>query len=414
MAIIPTPVAPLSDPPDTNDPTNFDLRGDTFFQELKDDFQPGMEQLASDAYANTLLCEAAAAGMIATTALAATSTTSLTIGENTSKGPITFAESAREFQKGQWVNVAYTSDPTQAMTGRITAVDNTAKTMTIFVPVGGSDGSGSYSSWVISLGGKMGVDGDVVAQLSVVNPQSGAYTLAATDLGDVVEYTGTGGHTWAGDIGVVGASFNTTILHGGSGVLKLNFSQNIDGKDEIWVYPGESFRVATSATLWKTIGRRKTGILASATATASQTAAAIEGVFSDPELVSLSLRLPFIKHASASTLCAQLKFNGSYVTSTYTSDADATATGGSSEIRLTVTSATRLSGEIRMPNPLSNVAYANTLQANLYASGSTASSDAQGANSSAQTGACQGVKFYPLSVSFDADSDPIYAYINRE
>jgi len=358
--------------------------------------------------------EAASAGMIDATVLTATSTTSRAIGENTSKA-FTFAESGREFVFGQWVNIAYASDATQAMTGRITAVDNTAKTMTVFIPTGGADGAGTYANWIISVGGKIGPDGDEVSHLVPVLAVTGAKTLALTDRGKVLEYTGSG-DTWAGDISVVGADFGVELLHSGTGVLKLNFTQNIDAKDEIWVYPGESFALRSSATLWKTIGRAKRA-LASAVATASQASVAFEAVFGDPELRRLKFKLQgLIGPAASVTIDAQQKFNGSYVTSsnyTWSKINTGGGDGGTTNAALLTSPSSNaaVSGEVDMPNPLANAAGSNPL---IATTGGSLLSLSSGVLNNAQTGACQGVRFLPASGSFAAGSGSIACIIERE
>lgn len=418
MAISPTMIPALSDPPDSDDADNFDDRGDEFFDELRDEFQPAANQQALDSYGNALICEEAAAGMLDATALASTSTTSLTIGENTSKS-LVFAEASRLYQKGQWVNVAYATDPTQAMAGRITAVDNTAKTMTVFVPTGGADGAGTYASWIVSVSSKMGAAGDEVSRLVPVLAVAGAKTLAVTDRSKVLEYTGTGGDTWAGDIGVVGADFAFEVLHSGTGVLKLNFTQNIDAKDEIWVYPGESFAVRTSATLWKTIGRSRGPVLISRTVVGAAVASVdAEAGFGDTEFSRFDLIGQGVSNSTLGASTApllRLKKGGSYLATNYASggfNASGTGSSGSLSSGFDVTNANTgaASNALNFRAQLLGASSALASGQLVTITGQEAGTIWSAHGTQSDTGAVQGVRFIFQTGNVDAGTFEFYGY----
>lgn len=372
-----------------------------------------IKAIGEAAEANASIAEEAAATNLNAAALTATSTTSLSIGANTSKGPIAFAEDDREFQKGQWVNIVYASDATQGMTGRITAVDNDAKTMTVFVPTGGADGAGTYASWIISVGGKMGPDGDQLPYLRPVTEISGAHTLEAADLGCLLVYTGTGGHTWSGDIGVVGEDFAGAVRNDGTGYFTLDFSQDIDGKGSIRVYPGESFSFTSAAAAWKTIGRQMTQVKVVTESCAGVPAVAFETAFSDPETKAMRFRCDEVlgPAAASNALNARLKFGGSYISASNTYKYQQAGSGtNATEMRMNVDqNPGQATGWIDFVNPLDNSVDGPWLDSR--AGNSLTLSTTRATLNIAQSGACQGIQFF-FSGS-NMQSGAITNYIDR-
>ncbi len=137
-------------PPTTNDPANFPTRADAFLSWLA--------TFAAELDTNfpSILSAIEAANVAAANATAyATSTTSLAVSTTATTRSLTFAETGRTFQVGQYVNLAVTaSAAVNYMYGRISAVNNAAKTMTIAVD--GGAGSGTFAAWTISLGAPFG------------------------------------------------------------------------------------------------------------------------------------------------------------------------------------------------------------------------------------------------------------------
>lgn len=122
------------------------------------------------------------------------------------------------------------------------------------------------------LAGLLGTDGTVPtalatlkAPLSGVNPRTGAYTVAASDRGVVIYYTGAGGVTLTlpaittTDFGV---GYDVLVKNMASSAITIarSSTNTIDGATSVVLASGESailFAATTSA--WVTIGRQTTG-----------------------------------------------------------------------------------------------------------------------------------------------------------
>jgi hypothetical protein len=152
----PTPIDPLSTPPSTNDPVNFDIRADDFLGDLPT-FGTQANGLGSVTYANAVEAEASAtaaatsaASAVNATGTSATSTTSLTVG--TGAKALTLAQTGKAFALGQPVVIARTSAPaTVYMAGRISAFNSGTGALTVEVEM--AAGSGTYTDWTIALSG---------------------------------------------------------------------------------------------------------------------------------------------------------------------------------------------------------------------------------------------------------------------
>lgn len=98
---------------------------------------------------------AAGASAAAATALVGTSTTSLTILTN---DYITLTtQTGKQFAAGQWLNVADTGSPNNAMNGQVSSYNSGTGALIVFVS--NSVGSGMFSTWTISASGIQGATG---------------------------------------------------------------------------------------------------------------------------------------------------------------------------------------------------------------------------------------------------------------
>lgn len=119
---------------------------------------------AAAAVAAKVIAEAAAAAAAQSVPSVTVPSTSMSLGTG-SKGPMTTNVTV-PFYKGQLVVVANDADPTKRMTGVVTAASGTS--LTINVPDSSYvDGSGTFTSWRVSLG---------------VKPSGGVPAAADTDL----------------------------------------------------------------------------------------------------------------------------------------------------------------------------------------------------------------------------------------
>lgn len=112
---------------------------------------------ASSASATAAAASAVAAGAsaAAATALVGTSTTSLTI---LSGDYITLTtQTGKQFAAGQWLTVADTGSPNNAMNGQVSSYNSGTGQLVVFSS--SSVGSGTFSTWTISASGVPGVAG---------------------------------------------------------------------------------------------------------------------------------------------------------------------------------------------------------------------------------------------------------------
>lgn len=156
MPTLPVPITTLPTPPSTDDPTDFDARADTFLSDVADPFVGQTNAVADNVYANALDAAssaadaaAAAAALAAILGYSATSSTSLTIGTGSKSFTI---ETDKSFFAPQIVIIADAALPTNNhMIGTITSYNPSTGAMVVNVTSVG--GSGTKTSWVITLSG---------------------------------------------------------------------------------------------------------------------------------------------------------------------------------------------------------------------------------------------------------------------
>ncbi len=197
-------ITPLSTPPSKDDPANFNTRADTFLGELPT-FATEANALAVDVNSKQVAASLsetnAAASALAASGSAtaasnsainastyatnasnsaasalnapgtnATSTTSLTIGMGAKTLTI---QTGKAFAIGQRVVIAYSTTPTISMTGVITTHNSGTGSLTVGIE--STSGTGTYTTWTVSLSATSGV--------LTVNGQSGHVTDIATKTG---------------------------------------------------------------------------------------------------------------------------------------------------------------------------------------------------------------------------------------
>ena len=89
-------------------------------------------------------------------ALSGTSTTSTTIGTGSKSFT---ASTGKQWAVGQYVYLARSAAPTTYMAGQVTAYNSGTGALT--VDVSATNGSGTYTDWVITIGGANGTTGSI-------------------------------------------------------------------------------------------------------------------------------------------------------------------------------------------------------------------------------------------------------------
>lgn len=139
-------------------------------------------------------------------------------------------------------------------------------------------------SGVPSAAGMVGYDSDVLKyhngsavvdlgySVTAVTARSSNTILAAADIGTFFVCTSTFTQTLTA-AATLGAKWFVDLRNDGTGIITLdpNGAETIDGLATIKMYPGESFRLICDGANFKTVGRQKTVIISSQTASSSAT-----------------------------------------------------------------------------------------------------------------------------------------------
>lgn len=264
-----------------------------------------------------------------------------------------------------------------------------------------------------------GSDASWVELIGATTAKSSNYTVAATDRRKAFALSSSAtlslpAAATAGD----GFTFYVRNVSTGIWTIDPDGSETIDGKTTIVVYPGEKFAVYADGSAWGTIGRSRR-VLALTLPTASQSSVAFESVFADPEMQSLDFEFEALLGPSGvnAQLAFRLKFNGSYVsTSNYSNAVYADAAFSSTSAFVSTSGqALRVTGRLRMTNPLANAANENMTIAETIAAGSAGGGQAYTMAwlNAAQTGPCQGIQFL-FGSGFLAGSGSIRCYVKRD
>jgi hypothetical protein len=196
--------------------------------------------------------EAAAASAAAyAAALYGTSTTSVAVGTG-SKSWTT--QTGKQFSVGVFLTIARTAAPTNWMVGQVTAYNSGTGALTVNVT--GTNGSGTYTDWTINVSGAQGATGLTgPAYVQARSTKTGAYTLVAGDLGNLIDCT-SGTFTLAFTAAAtLTSSWWCEIRNSGTGDVTLdpNSTEQIDGLTSFVMYPGEHRRVFCTGTAFVTL-----------------------------------------------------------------------------------------------------------------------------------------------------------------
>jgi hypothetical protein len=177
------PITPLPTPPSRNDPTNFATEADAFlgalpaFQAeanaLADDVNSKQIQVSNDAVdasnsadsasASAATASAAAASAVNAPGTGATSTTSNTI----SIGSKTFTiQTGKYLFPGQYVIIANTASPINYMLAQIQSYNSGTGALDVISEA--TKGSGTYTTWTISLTAPMLQPNDDLVALGIL------------------------------------------------------------------------------------------------------------------------------------------------------------------------------------------------------------------------------------------------------
>jgi hypothetical protein len=153
-----TPLTSLPPAPSTSDPTGFAARADALlgalptFVEEQNAAIAGINGAVTSTSADAASASAAAAAVLAAPGTSATSATTASIGTGAKTLTI---QTGKSLVKGMWIVAAATASPsTNQMTGSIDSYDPVTGILNFTVPSPFALGSGSYSSWTVSLTGK--------------------------------------------------------------------------------------------------------------------------------------------------------------------------------------------------------------------------------------------------------------------
>lgn len=226
----------------TRDMTNGGHR--TWWEPMLDDLMVEVGNAATSA------SDAAASAVDASTyaaALSGTSSTSTTIGTGSKSFT---ASTAKQWQVGQYVYVARSAAPTTYMAGQVTAYNSGTGALT--VDVSATNGSGTYTDWVITIGGAKGTTGSINSLTE--SSKSTTYTLASGDLGTVMRLTSTWTLAFTA-AATLGSGWWCYLSNEGTGDITLdpNASEQIDGLTSFVMYPGEVRKVWCDGSAFRSI-----------------------------------------------------------------------------------------------------------------------------------------------------------------
>jgi len=225
------------DPPEIADPANFEAKADdtlnTGLVELTDqinDVVDGMNDLAGDL--NTVFN---GAGFVST------STTSLTIGSGAKSLDIA---TGLQLAPGMHITAAVTaSSALNSMFGTVTAYNSGTGDLDFTVEADDVKGSGTYSTWTVSLSGPKGEDATLK-----LTPEARTSNTAMTpaDSGKSIEATGTFTQTYNA-AATLGSGWFQPITNRGTGVITLALATN-----EL-LQPGETSFITCDGSTLKSI-----------------------------------------------------------------------------------------------------------------------------------------------------------------
>ena len=184
--------------------------------------------MTSSAAASAATASAGAANLVGT------SSTSVAIGTGTKSFT---ASTAKSWVAGSWVIVFRTSGVSNYMLGRVTSYNS--GTGALVVDVTGTNGSGTYTDWTITVAGPQGATGSVA---SVGEATLSSNTTAGTgDRGKVIRCTSTFTLSFSA-VATLTAGWWAYVVNEGTGSITLdpNSSEQIDGLTSFVMYPGES------------------------------------------------------------------------------------------------------------------------------------------------------------------------------
>lgn len=180
-------------------------------------------------------------------ALSGTSSTSTTIGTGSKSFT---ASTGKQWQVGQYVYLARSAAPTTYMAGQVTAYNSGTGALT--VDVSATNGSGTYTDWVITIGGAKGTTGSINSLAE--SSKSTTYTLASGDLGTVMRLTSTWTLAFTA-AATLGTGWWCYLSNEGTGDITLdpNASEQIDGLTSFVMYPGEVRKVWCDGSAFRSV-----------------------------------------------------------------------------------------------------------------------------------------------------------------
>lgn len=217
-------------------------------------------------------------------ALSGTSATSTTIGTGSKSFT---ASTGKQWQVGQYVYVARSAAPTTYMAGQVTAYNSGTGALTVDVTA--TNGSGTYTDWVITIGGAKGTTGSINS--IATSTKTTTYTAVSGDLGTHLRCTG----TWTLGLtaaATLGAGWWCRVVNDGTGTITIdpNASETIRGATTLALYPNESVLITCDGSNFAAVFESVSGGLASipilSTAAASMVAMSAGEMLFDTQIDS--------------------------------------------------------------------------------------------------------------------------------
>ncbi len=180
-------------------------------------------------------------------ALSGTSSTSTTIGTGSKSFT---ASTGKQWAVGQYVYLARSAAPTTYMAGQVTAYNSGTGALT--VDVSATNGSGTYTDWVITIGGAQGATGSI--NLLSESSKSTTYTLASGDKGTILRLTSTFTLAFTA-AATLGNGWWCYLSNEGTGDVTLdpNSTEQIDGLTSFPMYPGEVRKVWCDGSAFRSV-----------------------------------------------------------------------------------------------------------------------------------------------------------------
>ncbi len=182
-------------------------------------------------------------------ALSGTSSTSTLIGTGSKSFT---ASTGKQWQVGQYVYVARSAAPTIYMAGQVTAYNSGTGALTVDVQA--TNGSGTYTDWVITIGGARGETGSVID--ITTTSKSGSYTAVSGDKGTILECTG----TWTLALtaaATLGSGWWVWVRNTGTGTITIdpNSAETIDGATTATLKGGSWALVQCDGSAFRCVAR---------------------------------------------------------------------------------------------------------------------------------------------------------------